>query len=292
MPSSLIPISAPVDWAEGDPMVRRSSLSLFLTGVIAATLLCLSGSTRAEDLNHIRFEYNGGPLIQNVHVVNVFYGNQWNESEYGQYIDSFQEFFQLLFDDGRFMANLAQYSAGKYTIHNGEFWTSWIDPIHLGDTVTDSQIRAELLKQIKAGNLSEIDSDVLYVVYTPKDVVVKDRSDADSLYDFAGYHDYATEGGFAYAVVPFGEGDLDLLTEVCTHELAEAVTDPGPDGDKPSGWYDDENGEIGDIPLSLFEAKMIGEADLHDHLIAPDGTSYVVQKIWSVKDGKSVAFAD
>jgi hypothetical protein len=272
-------------------MVRRSSLPLFLAGVLAATLCCLSGPTRAEDLSHIRFEYNGGPLIQQVHVVNVYYGKQWNESKYSEYIDSLEEFFQLLFDDGRFMANLAQYSAGKYPIHNGEFSTSWIDPITPGDTVTDSQIRTELLKQIKAGNLPEIDPDVLYVVYTPKDILVKDRSDADSRYDFAGYHDYATEGGFAYAVIPFGEGDMDLLTEVCTHELAEAVTDPGPDGDKASGWYDDENGEIGDIPLSLFEADMVGEADVRDHLVAPDGTSYVVQKIWSVKDGKPVAFA-
>jgi hypothetical protein len=273
-------------------MARRSSLSLFLTGVIAATLCCCSTPTRAEDLSHIRFEYNGGPLIQKVHVVNVFYGKQWNESQYSDYMDSLEEFFQLLFDDGRFMANLAQYSAGKYTIHNGEFSTSWIDPITPGDTVTDAEIRAELLKQVKAGNLPEIDPDVLYVVYTPKDILVKDRSDADSRYDFAGYHDYATEGSFAYAVIPFGEGALDLITEVCTHELAEAVTDPGPDGDKPSGWYDDANGEIGDIPQDLFAAHMISEADELDHLVAPDGTSYVVQKIWSVKDGKPVAFAN
>ncbi len=273
-------------------MVRRSSLSLFLTGAITATLCCFSCPVRAEDLSHIRFQYNGGPLIQKVHVVNVFYGNQWNERQYSQYMDSLGEFFQLLFDDGRFMANLAQYSACGHTIHNGKFSTSWIDPINPGDTVTDSQIRAELLKQVKAGNLPDIDPDVLYVVFTPKNIVIKDRSDADSRYDFAGYHDYASEGKFAYAVIPFGDGDLDLITEVCTHELAEAVTDPGPDGDKPSGWYDDENGEIGDIPLSLLKASMISEADARDHLVAPDGTSYVVQKIWSVKDGKPVAFAN
>jgi hypothetical protein len=279
-------------------MVRERSGPLkpepphFLTGVIAVALGCLSGPARAQDLSHIQFEYNDGPLIQNVHVVNVYYGKQWNESQYSDTMDSLEEFFQLVFDDGRFMANLAQYSAGGYTIHNGEFSTSWIDPIMPGDTVTDAEIRAELLKQIKAGNLPEIDPDVLYVVFTPKGIVIKDRSDADSRYDFAGYHDYSSEGKFAYAVVPFGEGDLDLLTEVCSHELAEAVTDPGPDGDKPSGWYDDENGEIADIPLSLLEADMMSLDEVRDHLVTADGTKYVVQKIWSVKDGKPVAFAN
>lgn len=273
-------------------MVRRSSLSLSLAGVIAATLCCLSSPLRAQDLNHIRVDYKGGPLIQKVHVVNVFYGNQWNGSPYSQYLDSLEKFFQLLFDDGRFMANLTQYSVSGYTIQNGMFSTSWIDPIKPGDTVTDSQIRAELLKQAKAGNLPDIGPDVLYVVFTPKDVVIKDRSDADSRYHFAGYHDYSPEASFAYAVVPFGDGDLDLLTEVCTHELAEAVTDPNPDDDKTTGWYDDANSEIGDIPLSLVDAGTISEADARDHLVAPDGTSYVVQKVWSVKDGKPVAFAN
>src|SRR6185312_10360249 len=36
---------------------------------------------------------------------------------------------------------------------------------------------------------------------------------------------------------------LDALTSTSSHELCEAITDPVP-GD---GWYDDQNGEIGDI---------------------------------------------
>jgi hypothetical protein len=36
---------------------------------------------------------------------------------------------------------------------------------------------------------------------------------------------------------------FDALTTVSSHEVAEAITDPVPG----SGWYDDANGEIGDI---------------------------------------------
>lgn len=36
---------------------------------------------------------------------------------------------------------------------------------------------------------------------------------------------------------------LDALTSTSSHELCAAITDPIPG----SGWYDDVNGEIGDI---------------------------------------------
>jgi hypothetical protein len=36
---------------------------------------------------------------------------------------------------------------------------------------------------------------------------------------------------------------VDALTSTASHELSEAITDPIPG----QGWYDDANGEIGDI---------------------------------------------
>ena len=40
-----------------------------------------------------------------------------------------------------------------------------------------------------------------------------------------------------------GSATLDALTSTSSHELCEAITDPVPG----QGWYDDANGEIGDI---------------------------------------------
>ena len=67
---------------------------------------------------------------------------------------------------------------------------------------------------------------------------------------FCGYHN-DVNSQFFYAVMPYpgcagctgGLATLDALTSTSSHELCEAITDPIPG----QGWYDDNNGEIGDI---------------------------------------------
>jgi hypothetical protein len=185
------------------------------------------------------------------------------------------------------LANLSQYGSGGYTISNGKFVTSIIDEKQPASAVTDGEIRAEILAQVKAGNLPPVDADTLYVIYTPPNEVVLDRHDANSVHDFAGYHDFASEGGFAYAVIPFA--DNQDMTLAASHELAEAVTDPEPTANT-LGWYDDENGEIGDIPVIMLAIGQIGMDGFSDHLKAPDGTDYVVQKVWSNADSLPIAY--
>ena len=58
------------------------------------------------------------------------------------------------------------------------------------------------------------------------------------------------------------------LTSTSSHELCEAITDPIPG----QGWYDDANGEIGDI--CAWQTKQIG--------------GYTVQLEWSNKSGTCV----
>ena len=59
---------------------------------------------------------------------------------------------------------------------------------------------------------------------------------------------------------------FDALTSTSSHELCEAITDPIPG----QGWYDDANGEIGDI--CGWETKTLG--------------AYTVQLEWSNKAGR------
>jgi hypothetical protein len=85
---------------------------------------------------------------------------------------------------------------------------------------------------------------------------------------FCGYHD-AIDGQIFYAAMPYPNcrgclGSLsafDALTSTSSHELCEAITDPIPG----QGWYDDANGEIGDI--CAWKTKMLGQ--------------YTVQLEWS-----------
>jgi hypothetical protein len=58
---------------------------------------------------------------------------------------------------------------------------------------------------------------------------------------------------------------FDALTSISSHELAEAITDPVPG----TGWYDDANGEIGDI--CAWQTETV--------------EGYTVQKLWSNTQG-------
>jgi hypothetical protein len=93
--------------------------------------------------------------------------------------------------------------------------------------------------------------------------------------NFCGYHS-DINGSIFYAVMPYPDcagctGSLsvtDALTSTSSHELCEAITDPVPG----QGWYDDQNGEIGDI--CAWKIKKLG--------------AYTVQLEWSNRAGQCV----
>jgi hypothetical protein len=262
-----------------------------LMGSLCA-LAAPANASNGPDLAHIRINYFGGPLLSHVRVSTLFWGAGWKQSPLPDY---FNGFFRALFADGRYMANLAQYGSSSTPITNGTWVATASDAQDPPARVLDEQIQSEISAQVTASALPAPDDNTLYVVFTSPGVVAVDRYGDDSAHDFAGYHDYffnGRGGGFAYAVIPYDERQSNphLMTMAASHELAEAVTDPQPT-DATVAWYDPRNGEIGDIPQLLYLAGKIGATDLYDILTAPDGTRYAVQKVWSVKAGKPVAFA-
>ena len=271
----------------------KRSLPFSLVLLLAAALTAAPGWAQRpprSSLNHIQVAYNGGPLLQNVEVVTLFWGPDWKSNALPDY---FNGFFKALFTDGRFMANLAQYSAGGYTIGNGTLASTGTDDQAPPSPVHDAEIQAEIQAQIAAGHLPAPDANTVYFVFTPPQIDVIDPSGHDSFHTFTGYHYFVTgSGGFPYAVIPYDDtlSDPHEMTHYASHELAEAVTDPEP-GDTTLGWYDNNNGEIGDIPVSLFAARRISESGLVDQLNALDGTVYLVQKVWSNQANAPVAFA-
>src|SRR5260370_1124012 len=79
-------------------------------------------------LDGVHILYHGGPLMQHVKVAPLLYGSSWQGSPTGAYLKGF---LQAFFDDGRFMANLGQYSAGGYQIGNGSALDPLVDPVVL-----------------------------------------------------------------------------------------------------------------------------------------------------------------
>jgi hypothetical protein len=285
-------------------MIMRRAFSLRWAALLAGALFLVPGIVRADqgsdlDLDHINLQYNGGPLIEHVRVATLFWGSSWRQDQKQRQLSDYMNgFFQDLFADGRFMANLAQYSAGGYTIGNGEFIATDTDETSPPARVKDEQIQAEIRAQVAAGNLPKPDVNTLYVVFTPPNVIVQDDS-GESGKDFLGYHSYASaflEDEFAYAVIPYydkhelGPGNPHLMTDTVSHELAEAVTDPRVSYTE-LGWYDFHNGEIADIVDYLYYDHRIGQHDLWDVLEGTAGRRYLVEKQWSNRDNKPVAFA-
>jgi hypothetical protein len=117
-------------------------------------------------------------------------------------------------------------------------------------------------------------ANTLYFVYLPPGIAVV-QSGSRSCQAFCGYHDNIS-GQIFYAVMPYancngclgGLATLDALTSTSSHELCEAITDPIPG----QGWYDDTNGEIGDI--CAWKTKKMG--------------TYTVQLEWSNKANQCV----
>jgi hypothetical protein len=192
--------------------------------------------------------YRNGPLLTSVQVFTIFWGD-WTSAPQSDLLPKINDFFDFILSS-QLIDQLGEYSVPNQTIGHG----SLIGTVSLatpdpGSTVDDSAIQQFLQQQIAAGKLPAADANTLYFVFLPPGVTVTQGGSA-SCQVFCGYHDAINNSNF-YAVMPYpgcagclgGIADFDALTSTTSHELCEAITDPIPG----QGWYDDNNGEIGDI---------------------------------------------
>src|SRR5262249_51700392 len=153
--------------------------------------------------------------------------------------------------------------AGKFTIAPA------VCPGPTACTVTDSQIQAELTKQINASVLPAPQTDAhgiintYYAIYFPPNVTITDGTASTCVAGgFCAYHSN-TGSLIPYGVLPdfappsacsrgCGGGTLfQNVTAVSSHELSEAVTDAqvgsatifGP----PLAWYDGPTPNLGEV---------------------------------------------
>lgn len=212
--------------------------------------------------------YNNGPLLTAVQVYTVFWGAAWQQSPLSDTLQSINGFFDFILTSS-LMDQLAEYSTqGKTIGHGSRIGTTTLTTPDPGTSVTDSDIQ-QVLNNAIANNSAfpQPTPNTLYFVYLPRGVTVT-MGGSSSCQSFCGYHD-AINGQIFYAVTPYPDcsgctstlSTLEALTTTSSHELCEAVTDPVPG----QGWYDQSNGEIGDI--CAWQTKQVG--------------SYTVQKEWS-----------
>src|SRR5579864_4440631 len=207
--------------------------------------------------------YFGGPVISNLHVVEVLYGAS---AGYLPGVGSINPPSIASFSTGLAASPvfdmLNEYSTAGVTPADGKPGTSqtighgFFDGLFTitpsaannGSSITDAQIQNELTAQVNAGNLPAPlfdaigNSNTVYVIFFPPGTTIHLGTLTGCVRGgFCGYHNStAGLGGkdLLYSVLPDmqppsgcavgcgGSGQLDSVTNVLTHELAEAVTDP------------------------------------------------------------------
>jgi len=218
--------------------------------------------------------YQGGPLLQNVQIYTIFWGTLWGSSASSQQMMAKLNKFFTDIVVSPLIDQLAEYNVPGQTIGHGSFLgTQVISANAPAGTISDSAIQAQLLKWLKAKTIPKNTPDTLYFIYLDPGVVSV-MGGSKSCQSYCGYHNNA--GKVYYAVMPYptctgclgGMQAFDALTGTSSHEMCEAITDPVPG----SGWYDNTNGEIGDICAWNFKQV----------------AGYTVQLEWSNQQNKCV----
>jgi hypothetical protein len=192
--------------------------------------------------------YRGGLLLQSVKVTTVFWGNTWKAGNGAAMEAQLNRFFSTILASP-LIDQLAEYDVPGQKIGHGTLaGTVTVAAGAPVGHITDSTIQRQLKQWIKDKTLPPNDMNTLYFLYLEPGVV-SIMGGSKSCQSYCGYHNNV--GGIYYAVMPFplcdgclgGMATFDALTGTSSHELCESITDPVPG----SGWYDDVNGEIGDI---------------------------------------------
>jgi hypothetical protein len=193
--------------------------------------------------------YRNGPLLSSVQVFTIFWGAAWQQAPNSNLITQINGFFDFILTS-QLLDQLGEYSVPGQTIgHGSHIGSTVLASPAPGASVQDSAIQQLLQKEIAAHTLPAPTTNTLFFVYLPSGVQVIQGGSA-SCQDFCGYHD-TFGNNIYYAVEPFpscsgclgGLSAFDALTTTSSHELCESITDPIPG----QAWYDDANGEIGDI---------------------------------------------
>ena len=218
--------------------------------------------------------YRGGPLLTSVQVFTFFWGDGWQGQPQAGLMQQVIQFFDYVVTSP-LIDQLAEYSVPGSAIGRGANLGAIPLGAALGPSVDDSAVQQLIQHEISTNSaVPQPTPNTLYFVFLPPGVAVS-LGGSSSCTSFCGYHNDINSQTY-YAVMPYPDcagcigalTALDAITSTTSHELCEAITDPIPG----QGWYDDNNGEIGDI--CAWQTKQLD--------------AYQVQLEWSNKAGKCI----
>jgi hypothetical protein len=265
----------------------------------------------------INVKYDGGPLITNVQVVCVFWGQEWKSGALYDVSTKLIDFFKTIVDS-QFMDMLSEYSQPGYPIGHGSYRGSIYNGVGLpiAPIVTKefpighTDVEDMLIPYATSGGYDL--ANTVFFVYLPPGYEGTLSTLDHSCTDWSGYHweyDDNTVYPLYFAVVPYCFSEnlpsssdvtnvVNSLTIPSSHELAEAITDPyvGLFGGS-SGWTVPYDNNVFPHPLNVRPviigayispievADICSDSDADLIGVYPDH-SYAVSKIYSRRQGK------
>jgi hypothetical protein len=236
--------------------------------------------------------YNGGKVNSQSTYLNVFWGSYWSGTgaATASHIDSFMS---TVGPSPDFASVLEQYSTPTQTIGVGKYGGKVFIATDPPSTVDDTAIESQIQSWIDAGTVPPASDTEVYSIAFPPGVTITMQGSA-SCSAFCGYHSSfnTTSGATArYIVLPdpgcggvagcnFASSIDDDNTIILSHEMSEETTDPdvglaiSTNNNAYLGWYDNANGEIGDICAGDPDSSILG---------------FAVQTEWSNADNGCVA---
>jgi hypothetical protein len=255
------------------------------------------------------------PIIPNVQIETVFYGSAWTGqpsdpervAELSTEARDLDQFFGNI-TNSQYMGGLSQYSMttvygtvirpGLGSFVHTDFVPGLLPSVPGAPVppVSEGTVQTMLANEIQSGRLDAPNGNTLYMVFMPPGVM------AAADVGYTGHHSsFAYGSGTAYfatvehpltGVNPKGgianPTNFQVLTEIASHEMVEAITDPMGNVPGQAAWGDRNSGdttyrdEIGDIAQDVMPpGGTMGLEGL-------TGYGYVVQKYWSNQDNASV----
>ena len=205
--------------------------------------------------------YHGGPVIHTAKVVAIFWGAEWTGSGAAT-ASHITGFFQNFGTTGEYKV-ITQYGDGGGNVNGVSIdTTAFFDSSSPPTNASDSVVQGEVAHYIDTQQGGVGDSSTIYEVFLPSTSYASFGSQTSCggpNLQFCAYHSDFIHNGVdvKYSSMPYpgcggclgGLAVVDALTATSSHELSEAITDPVPG----TGWYDDAQGEIGDICAWQFK---------------------------------------
>ncbi|KAJ3142552.1 hypothetical protein HK101_003295, partial [Irineochytrium annulatum] len=221
-----------------------------------------------------------GPVIANVQINPIYYGNANYQAEMNAYYKGVA--------GSSYITWLSEYNTPTQTIGAGTFGSSYVEPSPAAKGTLDDakNIQPYLRSLVSKGVIKPSANAYFPIHFAPGYTITMQGSASCSV--FCAYHgtidvsDISSTKYLYYGVMPDQGGScaggcgtssamVNNLRSVSSHELVEAITDPAVGLDVLS-WYNDQSGEIGD----LCNGKQTT-------IKGTDGASYTSQQQWDDK---------